>query len=71
MNVGELSLKNGRLETVKSKVINQSQLTSDCWLIQFWGIDACKKCKVKNTRNCGGKKIRSLIRKGEFPENGL
>ena len=53
------------------KTINQNQLTSDCWLIQFWGIKECEKCGVKNTKDCGGKKIRSLIKKGKFPENGL
>lgn len=41
------------------KVINvkQSQMTSECWKVQFLGLDACKRCELKNTRQCGGRGI--------------
>ena len=38
------------------KVLNikQSQLTSECWRIQFFGPAACEKCVHKDTKRCGG-----------------
>ena len=39
------------------KTINQSHLSSECWLIQFSGLKACKTCEAKNTDECGGKNI--------------
>jgi len=41
--------------------VRQSDLTSECWLIQFQGLEACKTCEVLNTRDCGGKKIRKTL----------
>jgi len=37
-----------------TKVIDQSKLTSDCWLVQFNGLAACETCEVKGTKECGG-----------------
>lgn len=37
-----------------SKVIDQSTLTSDCWLVQFDGLIACKSCEAYGTDDCGG-----------------
>ena len=45
-----------RNPTVRS--IPQSQLTSECWLVQFSGLDRCDKCEFKNTNKCGGQSIR-------------
>jgi len=56
---------------MKSKIINQSDLTSECFLIQAWGIERCKDCEALNTPDCGGERIRGLIQKGEYPEDGL
>jgi len=53
------------------KTINQSQLTSDCWMIQFWGSEACNKCEYLNKKDCSGKKIRRLIKQDKFPINGF
>jgi hypothetical protein len=36
------------------KTIDQSQLTSDCWLIQFNGLIACKTCEAYGSEDCGG-----------------
>jgi len=46
--------KDGQLVITESKQIDQSKLTSDCWLIQFSGLSACKTCEVKGTSECGG-----------------
>ena len=40
------------------KTIKQSELSSECWLIQIWRPGSCGSCDVKNTKECGGKKIR-------------
>jgi len=47
-------LENGQLKFKNKKEINQSKLTSDCWMIQFKGLEACKNCEFKNTDECGG-----------------
>lgn len=41
-----------------TRKINQAQLTSECWDVQFWGLSQCGSCKVKDTPDCGGKEIR-------------
>lgn len=37
--------------------IKQAHLTDECWSVQFQGLSACRNCKYKNTRECGGKGI--------------
>lgn len=56
---------------VKEKVISQARLTSDCWMVQFWGLSACQKCEFLGTDECGGEEIRRKIKGGEFPPDGL
>ncbi len=46
-----------------SKVIKQEQLTSDCWTIQFWGLDACRCCEFKGSVECGGGKTLKKMQK--------
>lgn len=46
---------------VLTKIINQKKLTSDCWIIQIEGIEACKKCSYFNTEECGGKEILKTL----------
>jgi hypothetical protein len=43
------------------RTINQSELTSECWSIQFQGLKACKSCEFLNTKECGGKNIRKTL----------
>lgn len=50
-----------KLKTVEIKTINQNDLTSECWLIQFSGLKACETCEYLNTRECGGKRIRKTL----------
>jgi len=47
-------LENGHLKFKNEKEIDQSKLTSDCWMIQFKGLEACENCEFKNTDECGG-----------------
>ena len=47
-------LENGELKFKNEKEIEQSTLTSDCWLIQFKGLMACNTCELKDTDECGG-----------------
>jgi hypothetical protein len=58
MRVGKLVLKNGIAVEEDVIEINQTHLTSDCWLIQFHGLRACTTCEcrrgTKNHKECGG-----------------
>jgi len=48
---------------MKSKIIKQSDLTSDCFPIQLWGLESCEKCQYKNTSDCGGGKTLIKLKK--------
>lgn len=61
----KVELQNGELVETSSKEIDQSTLTSDCWLIQFDGLQACDKCEFLNTSECGGQEIRKNLLKGK------
>lgn len=43
---------------VQSKSIPQAHLSSECWSVQFHGLGYCKTCELRDTPECGGKKIR-------------
>ncbi len=55
------TIENGKVVITDSKEIDQSKLTSECWLIQFNGLDACKDCESLNTSECGGRNIRKRL----------
>ena len=57
----KMKVVNDTLVTTKTKMIDQSKLTSDCFFIQFNGLDACKNCELLNKKDCGGKKIRKKL----------
>ena len=40
------------------KKIPQSDLTAECWIVQFSGLETCDTCQFVNTDECGGKEIR-------------
>jgi hypothetical protein len=46
----------------ESKEIDQSELTGECWQVQFWGLSECEECEYKDTDECGGKRIRKTGR---------
>lgn len=57
-------VENGQIVITESKEIDQSKLTSDCWLIQFDGLSACDTCESRNTPDCGGQAIRKRLLRG-------
>ena len=57
MKYGELRLENGAAVEINAREISQSEMTSECWSIQFRGPKACKDCECRG-RDCGGKAIR-------------
>lgn len=72
MNIG------GKQFFGKTKRIYQKDLTSDCWMVQAWGLDYCSgfgdsvnKCEYLGTEECGGQNIRKLILAGKYPKDGL
>ena len=63
---------------VRAKRINQSDLSSDCWPVQIWGLSYCSglgnpnnRCEYLGTDECGGIRIRKMILSGKYPKNGL
>ena len=66
MMYGKGELVNGKLVIKEQKEIKQSELNSDCWLIQFNGLKACQKCDLKNTKDCGGgNTLKNLLKTKE------
>jgi len=53
--------ESGKAIVVETIDIAQSQLTDECWFIQFGGLSACMNCKFKDTDECGGKHIRARL----------
>ena len=54
MKYSKSKIENGKLVTYDTVEVDQGQLTSDCWLIQFNGLQSCTDCDVKDTDECGG-----------------
>jgi len=65
------SILNPDMTMAKCKTIKQTDLTSECWSIQIWGITACQTCEFLDTDECGGKRIRKLINDGKYSRGGL
>lgn len=68
----------GKQYVGKSKMIRQTDLTSDCWMVQVWGIEYCtgngdpkNACEYLGKKECGGKRIRKLMLEGKYPQEGL
>ena len=38
--------------------VDPQKLSNECLMVQLFGLKYCDLCEAKNTRNCGGKKIR-------------
>ena len=52
--VGHGRIENGSMVLTRVKEIKQSDLTSDCWGVQFWGLVECDHCEYRGTKDCGG-----------------
>lgn len=37
---------------------DQNKLSSECWSVQFQGLEACENCSLRDTNECGGRLIR-------------
>jgi len=46
---------------MRVRVIHSKNLSSECLSVQAWGLAYCRTCPFKNTKNCGGKRIRKLL----------
>lgn len=46
------------LETATTKTIKQSDLSSECFMVQMFGTGQCETCGDKDADECGGKNIR-------------
>jgi hypothetical protein len=46
------------LKTAPVLTIKQSELTCECWLVQFKGLSECSLCEYADTPDCGGQTIR-------------
>jgi hypothetical protein len=42
---------------MRTKIISQKMLSTECWSVQVWGIEACENCDYQHTEECGGKQI--------------
>jgi len=42
---------------MKTKIISQKMLSTECWFVQVWGVEACEDCDYRDTQECGGKRI--------------
>lgn len=47
---------------IKTRMIPQKDLTSECWTVQMQGLGACKTCPYRGTKECGGKNIIRTMR---------
>jgi len=63
MKIQKAIVENGEIKIISTKEINQDNLTSECWLIQFNGLKACDTCEYLNTSECGGINIRKKLLK--------
>ena len=44
---------------VNKRTVTQTDMTSECWLIQFNGLSYCETCEFKDLpQECGGMNIR-------------
>jgi len=51
----------GQVVITSTKVVDQSKLTSECFMIQINGLAACKNCEYLGKQDCGGKKTRKML----------
>lgn len=58
MKVGKLIFKDGKAVETEVKEIDQNKLSSECWMVQFHGLEYCATCRAKDTHECGGVNIR-------------
>jgi len=55
MKITKATVENGKMKIIRARTMNQKDLDSSCWSVQFWGLEACENCEFRNTAECGGK----------------
>lgn len=63
VTMNEAQLVDGQLVITHSITKKSSELTSECWQIQFKGLHACQSCELLDTDECGGIRIRKQLLK--------
>jgi len=56
-----------KISSPQIRTVRQKNMTGECMMVQVWGIEHCKTCEYRNSRECGGKHIRQTGKN----ENGL
>jgi len=41
------------------RIVHSSNLSSECWMVQVWGLSRCTTCPYDNTQECGGRNIQN------------
>ena len=54
--VGKMT--NGQLTNAEETT--NPRMTSECWIVQMHGQDACEPCPAKDTDDCNGQRIRKI-----------
>lgn len=67
----EVELKNGKVIEKEVYTKKQSELTADCWIVQFKGLFACKECEEYCKKDCGGGKTLLNILVSEIEKTGI
>jgi hypothetical protein len=47
----------GIMPELRNRTLNTEKITSECWPVQFYGLQYCDNCEFKDTDECGGKQI--------------
>jgi hypothetical protein len=65
MTYQKARIENGQIVVESTKQIDQANLTADCFMVQFQGLEACKACEYHGTSECGGgETLKQMERKG-------
>ena len=58
MKYEKAEIVDGKIVIKKTRDIDQSKMTEECWEVQFNGLEYCSTCNYKDKDTCGGKNIR-------------
>ena len=62
MRYAKAHIENGKVVETDVTNVNQNEMTSECWIVQFGGLAACDTCEFVDTDECGGEEIRKLAK---------
>lgn len=58
MEYSRATVVDGEVVITETTNVNQSEMTGECWIVQFRGLTGCKECEFVDTEDCGGVDIR-------------